>query len=285
MISVRNFLGLVIILSLLAVTPVQAQGTDSKFFDQTRHNVQGAFWAYYQSVADAEIILGYPITEEFLNKVGSLIYRSGAQLNINNPLACRTYPETGYSVCFAFLEFFDAHGGVGQFGFPISPFEYQDNMIVQYFQNGRFEWHPSNPNGQRVVMGDMGSAYFYMAGEDTARLQPASPLNAGIQPQVLTLNVRAFPWKAVTYSTDQQLIFVIAQDQTLQPVPNASGVVKVYWPTGTEEPLSILTDANGVATLSLPVVNQPYGGLVTVEVLISHGDLLGETTTSFRIWY
>ncbi|OQY34993.1 MAG: hypothetical protein B6I38_01840 [Anaerolineaceae bacterium 4572_5.1] len=309
MISVRNFLGLVIILSLLAVTPVQAQGTDSKFFDQTRHNVQGAFWAYYQSVADAEIILGYPITEEFLNKdgvtvqyfqrarleiqngqvrvtpLGSLIYRSGAQLNINNPLACRTYPETGYSVCFAFLEFFDAHGGVGQFGFPISPFEYQDNMIVQYFQNGRFEWHPSNPNGQRVVMGDMGSAYFYMAGEDTARLQPASPLNAGIQPQVLTLNVRAFPWKAVTYSTDQQLIFVIAQDQTLQPVPNASGVVKVYWPTGTEEPLSILTDANGVATLSLPVVNQPYGGLVTVEVLISHGDLLGETTTSFRIWY
>ena len=158
-------------------------------------------------------------------------------------------------------------------------------MIVQYFQNGRFEWHPSNPNGQRVVMGDLGSAYFYMAGEDPARLQPASPLNAGTQPQILTLNVRAFPWKAVTNSTDQQSIFVIVQDQTLQPVPNASGVANVHWPTGVEEELSVFTNANGVTTLSLPVANQPYGGLVTIDVLISHGNLTGKTTTSFRIWY
>lgn len=306
--SVRYIVGLVIILGLLAVAPAQAQGVDSKFFDQTGHNVQGMFWRYYQNVTDAETLLGYPITEEFTNHEGVLVqyfqrarlevqngqvrlsplgvltYKSGSQLKINNSLACRMY-ETGFSVCFAFLEFFDAHSGLAILGYPISPFEYQDNRIVQYFQNGRLEWHPAKPDGQRVVTGDLGSSYFYRIGEDPARLQPVDPLNAGIKPQVLSLKVRAFPWKAVTYSTDQQLIFVVVQDQTLQPVQGASGQAKIKWTTGAVTTLPILTDVNGIATLSLPVTNQAYGGLVTIEVQVSHGSLAGQTTTSFRIWY
>jgi len=306
--SVRVFLGMVILLSLLAAVPAQAQGTDSHFFDETRHNMQGAFWSYYQNLHDAETLLGYPITEEFVNRdnilvqyfqrarlelqngqvrlspLGSLIYQSGVQLNINNPLACRSY-DTGFSVCFAFLEYFDAHGGVAHFGYPISPFEYQNNIIVQYFQNGRLEWHPSNPEGLRVVTGDLGLPYFYAIGEDPARLQPAMPLNAGTKLQVLSLKVRAFPWKAVTYSTDQQVIFVVVQDQTLQPVAGATGEAIVRWTTGAVTRLPLITDTKGVATLALPVNNQPYGGLVTVDVVISHGGLAGQTTTSFRIWY
>ncbi len=295
-------------MSLISGVSVQAQGGDSYFFDQTKHNVQGVFWAYYQTVPDAETVLGYPITEEFVNRentlvqyfqrarlelrdgevrlspLGALSYKSGVQLNIDNPLACRNY-ETGFSVCFAFLEFFDEHGGLGLFGYPISPFEYQDNVIVQYFQNGKLEWHPSNPDGLRVVTSDLGLPYFYKAGEDPARLQPAKPLNAGTKPQVLALNVRAFPWKAVTYSTDQQIVFVVVQDQTLQPVAGATGEATVIWTTGEEVKYPLLTDEKGIAALGLPVVNQPYGGLVTIDVRISHGDLAGETTTSFRIWY
>ena len=305
----RYFLGVIIILSLLlGVIPVQAQDADSHFFNQTKHNVRGAFWSYYQGVKDAETVLGYPITEEFKNDegvliqyfqrarleiqngrvyitpLGSLTYKAGMQLNINNPMACQEYP-TGFSVCFAFLDFFDGHGGLAFFGYPISPFEYQDDMIVQYFENGRLEWHPSNPNGQRVVTGNLGSAYFSIAGEDPARITGVKPLTAGITTEVLSLNVRAFPWKAVTYSTDQQLVFVVVQDQTLQPVPGATGEAKVKWTTGEINTLKILTGENGIATLSLPVNNQVYGGLVTVDVNVSHGSLTGHTTTSFRIWY
>jgi len=314
--SLRYFIGLVIILSLLlGVMPARAQGADSRFFDDTKHNVRGEFWRYYQSVSEAETFFGYPITEEFipiteefinnegvlvqyfqrvrleledgqvrLSPLGLLMYKSGVQLSVNNPLPCRSY-ETGFSVCYAFLEYFDAHNGLALLGYPISPFEFQDDMIVQYFYNGRLEWHPSYPDGQRVVMGNLGSAYFDMAGEDPARLTGVLPLNAGITPQVLLLKVRAFPWKAVTNSTDQQIVFVVVQDQTLEPVRGAIGIATVRWTTGETTTISILTNSKGIATLAFPVNNQPHGRLVTVDVEVSRDNLGGKTTTSFRIWY
>jgi hypothetical protein len=125
----RVLLGLVFLLSLWVGSPVQAQGTTSHFFDQTGHNVRGAFWDYYQRTDHAEQLLGYPITEEFINSAGVVVqyfqrarlelhagqvyktdlgrktYQQGIQLNISNPLACENF-DTGFSVCFAFLDFF-----------------------------------------------------------------------------------------------------------------------------------------------------------------------------------
>ena len=306
--TVRHLLGVVIAFSLFLGSPVRAQNTDSHFFDETRHNVQGEFWRFYQSVQDAETVLGYPITEEFTNNenvlvqyfqrarlelhngqvrlspLGALSYEKGMQLNINNPLACKKFP-TGYSVCFAFLDFFENHGGLSFWGYPISPFEYQNNIIVQYFQNGRLEWHPSKPNGQQVVVGNLGMTYFHKIGEDPTRLTGVVPLNAEIKAQVLTLNIRAFPWKAVTDSTDEQAIFVIVQDQTLLPVAGATGTATVKWTDGQITTLPFKTDGKGIVTLFLPVSNQRHGGLVTVVVSVLHGSLVGQTTTSFRIWY
>ena len=305
--SLKVFLGLVIALSLLTAMPVQAQSGDSHFFSQTKHNVRGAFWVYYQSINEAESVLGYPITEEFVNRdgvlvqyfqrarlemqqgqvhitpLGVLLYRSGAKLDIVNESACDRY-ETGFSVWFAFLDYFNKHHGTDLLGLPISSFEYQDDMIVQYFQNGRLEWHPSNPDGQRVVTGNLGLAYFDATREDPARLMSVAPLDYVIT-ELLSLNVRAFPKKAVTYSTDQQLIFVVVQDQTLQAVQDARGKAIINWTSGETLSLDIVTDDKGIATLSLPVNNQAYGGLVTVDVNIIHGNLIGETKTSFRIWY
>ncbi|MCP4141028.1 MAG: hypothetical protein GY755_12220 [Chloroflexi bacterium] len=308
--SIKVFLGLVITLSLLTAIPVQAQGGDgdSHFFSQTKHNVQGAFWVYYQNITEAESVLGYPITEEFVNEdgiliqyfqrarleiqkeqvhltpLGVLLYHSGVKLDIANESACDQY-ETGFSVCFAFRDYFNAHHGTGLLGLPISSFEFQDNMIVQYFQNGRLEWHPSNPVDQRVVTGNLGSAYFNTKGEDPARLTGVTPISGITETQVLSLNVRAFPWKAVTYSTDQQVFFIVVQDQTLQAVQRAKGTAIVHWTSGTTQSLDILTDERGVATLKIPVNDQDYGGLVTVDVSVSHGNLMGKTETSFRIWY
>jgi len=305
--------GLALLFALLGVHSAQAQSPDFKYFNETKHNVQGEFWAYYQSVPGAEFLFGYPLTEEFESKdgmhvqyfqrarfefhpelpagqrirltpLGELLHQEGGvQLNINNQMACREYPQTGFPVCFAFLEFFDKYGGLAVFGYPISPFEYQDNMIVQYFQNTRLEWHPWKPEGQRVVVGDLGRAYFDVLGEDPAWLEPAQPLNGDFQ--IISLSIRAFPWKTVATANDTQILFVIVQDQTLSPVKGATGVAKIHWPDGTEDLLPISTNENGVAALSFPVINQPYGGMVNIEVLITYKNLTGETTTSFRIWY
>ena len=305
----RTLVGVIVLFCLLTVTPAFAQQVDDfRFFDETRHNVQGAFWQYYNSLSNPRATLGYPITEQFTNKenklvqyfqrarlevtngevkltpLGTLNYQPGLQLNIDNSMACRSF-STGHSVCFAFLEFFDANGGLDFFGYPISPFEFQDDVIVQYFQNGRMEWRPSNPDGQRVVMTDLGTSYFYTAGEDVGLLNAAQPLHLTTKTEVLLLNVRAFPWKAVTFATDSQMVFVVVQDQTLQAVRGATGTAKVTWTDGSVQTLDILTGDSGISTLILPVTDQAYGGLVTIEVSVTHGNLSGHTTTSFRIWY
>ncbi|RME91592.1 MAG: hypothetical protein D6770_00025 [Anaerolineae bacterium] len=290
--------------------PAQAQGTDFHYFDETGHNVVGEFWKFYQRAKDPTLLYGYPITEQFISRdgktvqyfqrarfewdgvsirltpIGKATYTPGSQLNVYNPLACQMFAETGYPVCFAFLEFFNEYGGVAQFGYPISPFEYHDNMIVQYFENARLEWHPWMPEGQRVAVGDLGYVYFDKMGEDPALLDPALPYDETIvRPRVLSLVVRAFVLKAVTLSSDQQMLFVIVQDQNLRSVANAQGTIVVHWPAGGDQTLPFVTNENGVAIVPLAFSGQPYGNLVYIDVDVTYQGLHKQTTTSFRIWY
>ena len=203
---------------------VQAQTTDSEYFAQTGHNVSGEFLRYYRSVPNPTLVFGYPLTEQFISKDGKNVqyfqrarfeadpsqgvkltplgretYTPDRQLVINNQFACRTFTETGYSVCFAFLEFFEQNGDVAQFGYPISPFEFRNNQIVQYFENARFEWRPGMAEGQRVGLTDLGRIYFDQLGEDLAFLKPASRGDAGPN-LVLSLQVHAFPPKCCDHS-------------------------------------------------------------------------------------
>ncbi|NOH04347.1 MAG: hypothetical protein HND47_21425 [Chloroflexi bacterium] len=311
----RNLLASVITLALLSSSwaIVYAQTPESQYFNDTGHNVTGEFLKFYNSNPNATFLYGYPITEQITSKDGKTVqyfqrarfeyradlpegqrvqltllgretYVSAGMLNVNNTFACRTYVETGFSVCFAFLEFFDKYGGVSQFGYPISGFEYHENKLVQYFEKTRLEWQPWMPEGQRVVVSDLGRVYFDQLGEDPALLNPTSPI--GNAPRVITsLQVRAFAWKAVTLASDSQLFFVILQDQNMQPVPDASCTAVVHWPNDTKDSTVIRTNTNGVGIISLSFSNQPYGSLIYTDILCTYLDLGATTTTSFRIWY
>jgi hypothetical protein len=203
-------------------------------------------------------------------------------LLINNPFACRTYDQTGFSVCFAFLEFFDQNGGVEHFGYPISPFEFRNNQIVQYFENARFEWRPGLEESQRIGLTDLGRIYFDQVGEDPGFLKPV-PLNAG-QNSVLSLRVRAFPDKAVTSSTGNQTIYVLVQDQNLQPVDGATGTATIRLASGLISQAQFTTK-RGVGTFKFDFNSLPNGQLVYVDISVTYNGLEGKTTTSFRIWY
>lgn len=287
----------------------QAQSSDVEYFAETGHYIKGDFLRYYRDASNPTVVFGYPITEQFTSKdgkvvqyfqrarfegsgssviqtpIGSKTYSKGRQLVIANPLACRDFPETGYSVCFAFLEFFNQNGGVSRFGNPISPFEFHNNQIVQYFENARFEWRPSQPEGQRIGITDLGRIYFDQLGEDPGFLRPVSPGEGGLQPPVLNLKVRAFPAKAVTTSNDQQTIYILVQDQNLQPVAGASGIAIIRLPSGGTLQQNFEITNNGVGVLTFAFQDQPNGQLVKVDIRVSHNQLRGNTTTSFRIWY
>ena len=301
----------VLILFLMVGTPVLAQSSGGEYFKETGHYVNGEFLVYYRSVPNATTLFGYPITEAFakngrtiqyfqrarfelypelpadqrvrLSPIGKALYQPGEQLNLFNPFACRYFPQTGYSVCYAFLDFFKANGGVERFGQPISPFEYRNDLIVQYFENARLEWKPWLPEGQRVSVADLGRPYFDDQKEDLNLLNPVKPGDAS--GTLIQLHVSAVVWKAVTLASDQQLVYVIVQDQNLQPVSGAQGTATIRWADGNTSTISFFTNSSGVGIVPLSFVNQPYGKMVNIEIYVTKDGLNATTTTSFRIWY
>jgi hypothetical protein len=305
--------------ALLAVggIPAKAQQTIGHYFPQTGHNVIGEFWAFYQSVPDALVIFGMPITEQFstadgsgltvqyfekarfelhpdqpvglrvmLTSLGSKLYQAGAPtINLTTPGACRTL--NGYGVCYDFLAFFDQHGGFARFGNPISAFEFQpDGRLVQYFERARFEWHPELVAGQNVLLADCGRIYAN-GHEDPAWLNSALPLNnIPVQSNPpLSLRTLAFVARAVTLPSDTQKVFVVVQNQTLGPVFGATGSVTVHLSTGENLTYPVVTDINGVGVIpSVNFSDQIPGSLVILEVSMSYQGLSSDTISSFRIW-
>lgn len=315
--TIRSILSLLLVAGLVLTGSGQALAQDgtSRYFADTGHNVSGEFLLFYQSVPNAQFVFGSPITEQFtdpttgrliqyfqrarfeyfpelpagqrvrLSPLGEYVYQrvpNDGQLNLFTPIGCRYYAETGYSVCYAFLEFFDRNGGEALFGKPKSPFVFYNGRIVQYFERARFEWYPEYPDGQRVVLAELGRIYFDLAGEDPNLLQP---VKADAFPgKVTRIYARAFTWKAVTRADDAQTVYVVVQDQTLAPVAGATVVVNVFWPGGGQQSFTQPTNAYGLAIFSFPVQAQPHGSLVTLNVEVLYQGWKVETVTSFRVW-
>lgn len=154
-----------------------------EYFEQTGHNVAYAFLKFFKANGGIDIF-GYPRTEELTEDGMTVQYFQRARFEYHPDKAGTSYevqltllgdlltsdrrpfpgvkpfqssaqhryfPETGHSVHFAFLKFFEANGGVRVFGYPISEEIQEGNndgsgriYTVQYFQRARFEYHPEN---------------------------------------------------------------------------------------------------------------------------------------------
>ena len=71
------------------------------------------------------------------------------------------FAQTGHNVGPRFLAYWQANGGLAQFGYPISE-EFAETLedgqpyIVQYFERARFEHHPENAAPYDVLLGQFG---------------------------------------------------------------------------------------------------------------------------------
>ena len=313
--AAKQFSALLLILTILLLPShrVEAQAVEKvQYFPETGHNVRGEFLQFYKKAANPKLVYGYPITEQFtsrdgkvvqyfqrarfeastdsgkpsvrLSPLGKMTYVSGSQtLSIDNPAACRLF-QSGFPVCFAFLEFFDAHGGTAQFGNPLSPFVIQENLIVQYFEKARFEWRADRPEGQRVVLTELGRLYFNQLGEDPAQLNSLPPLDATIG-SILSIHAQAFVGDAITPSSGQQTVSILVQSQTNQPVSGARGKVTVRFPNGHSTDYFFTTNASGLGRITFEFENLQKGELVPIDIVVTYQGLSTKTTTSFRIWY
>ena len=311
-----------VLLTLWGGIPAFAQGegpaaNEKRYFPQTGHWVVGDFLNKYESASDPLLIYGYPITEVFRDKtinrhvqyfekarfeffpeyppelrvkisdLGKFLYEPGDELKTpENFPACRYFPETKQRVCYAFLDFFDSHGGIAQFGYPISNFEIHDLRIVQYFYRARIEWHPQNPPGERVRLADLGLEYFHTIREDPKLLDPVPIFPGSDLPlPVLDLKVRAYPSKPFVLPSGEQTIYIAVKDQNLIPVADVEVTIEIKLPSGQVNRIIVptRTDKNGIVQHTIKFQDQPPG-MVEVLVTASHENLRQTTRTSFRIW-
>ncbi|HJS29353.1 MAG TPA: hypothetical protein VJ768_07010 [Anaerolineales bacterium] len=318
--SLRLVLGCFLALALALSWKVSfAQRDPSRFFPETGHTVEGEFLEYYESFPNPELIFGFPVSRQFedsllqrelqyfqrarfelvagedgglqveLSPLGDLLYTSGQNGRMDTGSAgCRSYqnPDTNaeQQVCYAFLEYFERHGGIALFGYPISNFELEDGRIVQYFQNTILSWHPELPGGQKVQLVDSGSIYFSRVGENRELLNPDE--SGRTLRSLLGLKVRAFTEKALLADGDLQTLYVIVQDQKLQAVEGAQVKFILDLPNG--ETMAILmppTDENGISKFSLTIDTEGEIGLATFEVIASILNHEDHTQTSFRVWW
>jgi len=163
------------------------------YFAQTHHNLGGGFREYWTAHGGLPIF-GYPLTEEFPEGGYTVQYfernrfefhpenrgtpyivllgRLGAQVTAGRPFPGIApfdnrpghvyFAATGHSLNSGFLSYWQANGGLAQFGYPISeelaevsPTDGQ-TYTVQYFERARFEYHPELPDPYRVSLGLLG---------------------------------------------------------------------------------------------------------------------------------
>src|SRR5689334_3057480 len=76
------------------------------------------------------------------------------------------FPQTGHYVGGRLFSYWQEHGGLGQFGYPISEempeVSPQDGntYTVQYFERAEFELHPENQYPYDVLLTLLGSNYY-----------------------------------------------------------------------------------------------------------------------------
>ena len=172
-----------------AHAPLNLPDGQSIYFDQTGHNVRHGFLKYFNENG-GHTTFGLPLTEEFVERGWTVQYFERARMEfhpehvgtryevqlglINDELTAtrrpfagdapfpsvpqhRFFPETGHSVHFAFLKFWETRGALDRFGFPLSQEVNENGRTVQHFQRARLEWVPEAPEGQRVQLAAVGT--------------------------------------------------------------------------------------------------------------------------------
>lgn len=307
---------IILLTSALASISANAQAEDTQFFPETGHSVTGEFLREYKKPSDPSLVYGFPITDvfsypgdnhkyQYFQKalflfdpdnipgfqvsqlpLGKMLYPpEPAPTFAPNSTGCQLFTDSGtpYSVCYAFLDFFNDHGGVSQFGYPITNFENRDGMIVQYFQRARFEWHPERSPGYRVLLSDLGYEYFNEHGEYPELLLPK--LGDNLPQSILALRVEIFPVYAVVPRIGEQTLYVVVQDQNSRPVTDAKVNMLVTLPSGKMDFYDMaVTNKEGIAKITFNILSDKTG-IAEVSVSGIYENIMERSTSSFCIWW
>jgi hypothetical protein len=299
------------------VTAGQAQTSGGPVDFNTGHTVTGAFLDQYYSLSNPLEIYGLPITDEFegMSSYGitTVQYFTKARFDLlkdingadkievadlgefmypgPGPLApvptdgptCRYFSATGKSVCYAFLQYYDANDGAANFGNPISDLEVLEGRYVQYFEKVRMEWQPERESDSHVVLTDLGKRYFDLAVND-----PSLTLSEGSAAPGEPRQPKAFAFvaRALISANSQQTVYVVVYDMYRKPVANAQVWIYVKTPDGQITPYRAPdTNPDGISILTFPVGDLAANQVVELQVQVMAAGEGASAQSWFRVWY
>jgi len=167
---------------------------DVRYFAETGHSVGHGFLKYWENFGGLATF-GYPITEEFQENGITVQYFQRARfewhpgaapqrydvllgllgdivaapimdqpaflpVNAASDANCTYYAATGHRLCFGFRAYWQSHGGLAIFGYPISEEFQQNGVTVQYFERQRLEYHPENSPQWQIEGGLLGTQVY-----------------------------------------------------------------------------------------------------------------------------
>jgi hypothetical protein len=306
---------------LLAVAPfgLLAQSQSEQYFPDTGHTVRGEFLDYFNAHGGLRVF-GFPITEEFtLNgrvvqyfqrvrmelwpdkpagqrvQLGAL----GEELSKGTPAGAspggdtyfrRYYSETGHSIIWAFLSFFDKYGGAEVFGYPISEYgpENGNGRIGQYFQRAKLEWYPELSAEQHVQVADLGSIQFdrlAAQGKVDPALKKPMPAPNTIGDVPLSLKVSATTRDAITSRRGTQTVYVYVTDQKGKPAPGAEVTLTLRDAAGMQTHTLQPTDDAGFTSFSFDAGAFRPAQTVFIAVQARSSGVTGTDRTTFFTWF
>jgi hypothetical protein len=305
------------------VTPTQAQQpTTCDYYTETGHNVCGLFRDFFNTRGGLEIF-GYPITEELFEFGLRVQYFQRARMEYHpynparyqvqlgllgdefapgdqkarisdsqkprsNDRSRRYFPETGHSVGFSFLKFYDQNGGLDIFGYPVTEFILEKGRFVQYFQRTLMEW---DPNQSRIVLHDLGEMWTDMPGHNypTERVSPLAPGSSdaplSAPTSITSLHATASVRDAFTGRGGYQTVWVYVYDQNGEPVQGAQVTLEIHYLSGPRNLDMAPTDEAGHSQETFELGSPTSGQLVIIDARVSYQGLTTQAQTSFFPWW
>jgi len=291
-----------------------------EYFAETGHIVCDQFLEFFRTRGGAEIF-GYPITVAFtendrlvqyfqrvrMEYHPELLPRYRVQLGLlgtelapadrkapikaseipkSNDPDRRYFSQTGHTVQYSFLRFFNRKGGVDLFGYPVTEFYAENDRVIQYFQRALMEW---DPNRDAIVLHNLGEYWIDQHRELQPRKDPRGfapgPSSSVPTPVVSALHATASVRNAFSGQKDEQTVWVYVNDQSGQPVEGAEvTLTALMFPGGF--PISIdPTDKMGHTETDFKLADLTPGQLVILEARVRYGQLTTKARTFFLVWW
>jgi hypothetical protein len=180
---------------------------------------------------------------------------------------CQFFETTGHAVCAQFLGYWRSHGlefdrqqgtdyaeSLALFGLPLSEPAVErnssgDDVLTQWFERARFEFHPNNRDPYKVLLGRLGDEGRAVAEADPCAGIPAS-VNATVTPNCLKAGTPVMA-RASGFRANEQVAY------TVKPPPGVD--IPAFLLSGAKT-----ADAQGVVELSSSFPEGTPPGLYSV---------------------